>query len=110
MATTLPAPWLADKVGELSVMFCKQEGASRCRMKSEDSGRSSEVESWEGVGVGHGEDMTAGEPASCTQATGGAIPPLFVECTLCPPFPRWELFQELALESKLVLSPSGWYP
>lgn len=87
MSTTQPAPWLPDKdkVGELRVMFCKQEGASRCRMKA----------SWWNPGTVLEKVMTAGWPASWTQAVGGAVPPLFGNVRSCPLFPRRELFQEL---------------
>ena len=48
---------------------------------------------------GYWEDLTSSWPASWTWAIDGCLPvPLSLECTFCPPFPHYELFQGCSLE------------
>lgn len=65
---------------------------------------------WWSVGGGHGEDLSAGWPASWTQAIRGC--PHFhlsLECNFCPQFSQGELFSRTqAWEDNVLLRPSGW--
>lgn len=75
MSRTLPAPRLADMVGELSVMLCQQEGASRCRVQAEALWKSAEVGSREVL-----EWVTEGTWPLVNQRAGPGQP----EAPFCP--------------------------